>query len=175
MDLLGIDLPASRSAGPHLTDGGRAAGFARDRFGAVLAAVHISSRTGAEVGPAVYRRTIAQQLTGPDVKALLAITDVDYERKRAAGGVPSGQPLGRAYGELIGYRVESYAGDRAVVRVLTRGPVVPGRPSTYDSRLTLLWINSDWRLMAPPGGDWSRVVVPAPATATGYTPLRKSP
>jgi hypothetical protein len=174
LDVAGIDLPMSQSSGPWALTGERATGFHPDELGAVLAAVHISSRTGAEVGPAVYRRTIEEQVTGPGAPALLARTEADYERKRAERGVADGQPLGRAYGELLGYRVESITpGQQAVVHVLTAGPSLPGRPSTFSSRLTLVWSDGDWRLVAPSGGDWSSVVTPANTGGIGYVPLRK--
>ena len=71
-DFGGIELPVSRSAGPHDVRGGLAWGFADTPLGALLAAVNIGVRANAQWGPGIFGPTIRDQVTGPDASALLA-------------------------------------------------------------------------------------------------------
>ena len=79
-------------------------GFADTRDGALLAAVNVAVRTAAQWGPHVYQPTIRDQVTGPDVAALLIADASDYAALRAAASIRSGQPAGRGYAVEAGFR-----------------------------------------------------------------------
>src|SRR4051812_9555296 len=51
VQVAGVDLPVSATAGPHETVACLARGFAHSRAGVVVAAVHLLVRTTAQVGP----------------------------------------------------------------------------------------------------------------------------
>lgn len=169
MSLQGFRLPASPTAGPRVAVDGRASGFARTDLGAALAAVHISIRTGALVGPGVYGPTITEQVVGPHAERLRTRTDAEYNQERTAAGVASGEPLftdcaasGPGCSRVLGYEITRRDGDDIVVHLLVHAlDAAPGATELFDARMTVRWSDGDWRLVAPPGGDWSDVVVPA--------------
>ena len=164
-----MQLPVSASAGPRDTRGGLASGFADTPRGALLAAINIGVRTAAQWGTAIFGPTITRQVTGPDAAALLHAEETAYAQLRAAARVRAG-PARRA-----GLRGR----DRLPVRRLdTRpprpwtssppGPASNGTTVLASTRIQVLWLRGDWRVVAPPGGNWANAAI-AISSLTGYT------
>jgi hypothetical protein len=170
-DLRGIALPVSASHGPADTARGRAVRFTHDRAGAVLAALHISARAAALVGPSVFRPTILEQVVGPDADELLANVEVDYEQRRTQAGLGEGQPLPESQAALAGYRVDTASRDTVSLRLLMSSPGASEMGTVYVAfRLEVRWTTGDWRLVAPPDGDWQNSTAQVASTA-GYIPF----
>lgn len=162
-DLYGVRLPVA-AAGPANSDDGRVWGFERSEAGAVLAAIHIAHRTEYAPGPPVFEPTIDQQVVGVDKAALLLNAQNAYEeaRIRERPG-PDGEVLeayrkARQYETAVwGYRVDSYTPDAASTAVLVR-TLRNGGPVYANFALTVRWIESDWRLVAPVNGRYSNAL-----------------
>ena len=167
-DFHGIQLPQSRQAGPRHTRGGLAWGFADTPNGALVAAVNIAVRTAAQWGPAIYRPTIRRQVTGPDATALLRADASDYAALRAAARVRAGQPAGRGYAVEAGFRFVAYTSASASVDIVTEGPGTGGVTVMVATRVQVVWVRGDWRVVAPPGGNWANAAT-ALSSLTGYT------
>jgi len=167
-DFHGIQLPVSASAGPRDTRGGLASRFADTPRGALLAAINIGVRTAAQWGPAVFGPTITRQVTGPDAAALLQAEESAYAQLRAAAHVRPGQPAGRGYAVEAAYRFAVWTPASAAVDVITAGPGSSGTAALASTRIELIWQRGDWRVLAPPGGDWGSSAT-AISTMTGYT------
>lgn len=153
-DFHGIRLPYSRANGPAGSHGGRVWGFADTAGGAVFAAVHIGVRANAQWGPHIYGPTVRDQIDGPDKSTLLDQLDSAYAQLADGAGDSSGGPIGRAYAVEEGFRVESFSPGAATVDVVTAGPGNDGTTVRAATRIQLLWRDHDWRVLAPPGGDW---------------------
>ncbi|HEX6873647.1 MAG TPA: hypothetical protein VF163_21320 [Micromonosporaceae bacterium] len=151
----GIRLPCSARYGPWHTGHGLAAGFSADATGAVLAAAHILIRINPQLGPAVFRPTLAGQVVGPDADALRTRVEQGYQRLREQFGVTYGQPAGRLYATLRGFRVDQVSGADVWLHLLSEAP--DGRGSTQLSAmlLQLRWTGRDWALVAPLGGAFT--------------------
>jgi hypothetical protein len=168
----GVDLPESDRYGPHGFDGDRRYGFTRDAGGAVVAAAHLLVQVSPQVGPDVLVPTISGQVTGPDAQALTDAVHTEYGQAAEAANVPYGEPLCPIYARLVGYLVDSHTPQAASLRMLAEGPGPDGAPQRVALLVQLSWVDGDWRLVAPPQGDWSRVsTVLAPSAAEQYTPL----
>src|SRR6266568_1918072 len=164
----GIPLPYSATDGPHRTRNGLAWGFADTPRGALLAAVNIAVRTAALWGPQVFGPTIRHQVTGPDAGAMLRADLSDYAAMRAATHVRSGQPVGRGYAAEAAYWFLAFTPAAATVDIVTEGPGSGSATVTTATRIELVWQRGDWRVIAPPGGDWSSSATPISSLA-GYT------
>jgi hypothetical protein len=164
----GIQLPVSAQDGPHGTRGGLAWGFTDTPRGALLAAINIGVRTAALWGPDIYQPTITYEVTGPDAAALLKADSSDYAALRAAANVPAGQPAGRGYAVEAAYRFTTWSPSAATVDVVTEGPGSGGATLLAMTRVEVLWQHGDWRLVAPPGGDWANAAASI-SSLTGYT------
>jgi hypothetical protein len=147
-----VRLPVSPAAGPAITRGGLASGFADTPLGALLAAVNIAVRANAQWGPAIFAPTIRGQVTGPDAAALLAGCQDAYQQGLAAAGVPAGQPLGRAYVTEEAYRFVAYTSQDATVDVVSAGPGDQGATVRAVTRIEVWWRGGDWRVVARPPG-----------------------
>jgi hypothetical protein len=167
-DFYGVELPVSRTAGPRDVRGGLAWGFTDTPLGALLAAVNIGVRANAQWGPSVYRPTIRDQVTGPSAPALLAACAASYEQGRQTAGVPAGQPLGRAYVAEEAFRWVIYTPADATVDIVSAGPGDQGATVRAVTRIEAAWLAGDWRVIAPPGGDWGNSAAPL-TSLTGYT------
>jgi hypothetical protein len=172
VDFYGIQLPVSAHDGPRHQHHGIAWGFTDTPRGALLAAVNIGVRTAAQWGPNIYGPTIGDQVTGPDKAALLAADASDYAALRAATGVRDGRPAGRGYAAEAGYRFIAYTPAAATVDIVSQGPGTSGTSVLAATRLQVLWQHGDWRLLAPPGGDWasSATAITSLAGYTAFTP-----
>jgi hypothetical protein len=159
----GLRLPVSATAGPADTGAGLARGFAHDPGGAVLAAVHITARTSAQVGPAVFGPTFDRQVLGADAELMRESVSRDYTQLREQAGIAEGQPLGPLAAVLRGYLVDRYSPQAAHLRVLTEAYDDAGRPVQAVTRLQMVWTGTDWALQAPPGGSYHESVTAATA------------
>jgi hypothetical protein len=168
IDFHGIQLPRSTAAGPHYTRRRLVWGFADTEEGALLAAVNIAVRTAAQWGPGIYRPTIRHQVTGPDAAALLKADASGYAALRAATHVRPGQPTGRGYAVEAGFRFVAYTPADATVDIVTQGPGAGGTTVRTATRVEVVWLRGDWRVVAPPGGDWANSAT-AISSLTGYT------
>jgi hypothetical protein len=148
--------------------GGLAWGFADTPGGALVAAVNIAVRTAALWGPAIYQPTIRYQVTGPDAAALLSADDSDYAQLRAAAHVAAGRPAGRGYAAETAFRFDSYSPAGATVDVVTAGPGSGATTVLAATRIEIVWRGGDWRVVAPPGGDWANSAAVI-SGVSGYT------
>jgi hypothetical protein len=164
----GMQLPVSASAGPRHTRGGLASGFADIPQGALLAAINIGVRTAAQWGTAIFKPTITRQVTGPDTSALLRAEVTAYAQLRAAAKVRPGQPAGQGYAAETGYRFVAWSPAAATVDVVTAGPGATGTTVLASTRIEVVWLGGDWRVVAPPGGNWANAAN-AITSLAGYT------
>ncbi|MGH3273723.1 MAG: hypothetical protein ACRDNZ_05275 [Streptosporangiaceae bacterium] len=162
----GIALPSSPHGGPRRTRNGLAWGFADTPRGALLAAVNIAVRTAAQWGPPVYQPTITRQVTGPAQHQLLNADASQYDALRAAAHVRNGHPAGRGYAVEAAYRFTTYTPARATVVIVAEGP---GASSTVmaATKIRLTWRHGDWRVIAPPHGNWTAAAT-AVSSLSGY-------
>lgn len=161
----GIDLPVSASDGPRNRNLGLAKEYGHTPAGAVLAALHLIVRTSYQVGTAVWEPTLRDQVVGPDAAAYTAEVRADHK-----AALRKGEPADRIYAAIVAVRVDAYTAEAASMRVLIEAPT--GTGTARAAALTqVAWSDNDWRLVAPPRGDWSTVRTPVPADAAGYTPL----
>jgi hypothetical protein len=168
----GVPLPVSQRYGPQRRDTGQVSGFARTPAGAVLAGLHLAVRTSPQAGPDVFVPTLARQVTGPDAAAFTEQVHTGYEQLHQRSAVRYGQPLCPIYGRFAGFALDSHSDAAASLRLLIEAPGPDGAPQLASALVQLSWVDGDWRLVAPPFGDWSRVRTLLPASAAdGYTPL----
>lgn len=170
----GVELPTSPTAGPRIRHGGQASGFAHTPLGALLAAVNIAVRGNPQWGPAIFGPTIRAQVTGPDTPALLAACQEAYDEERPAAGVPPGQPLGRAYVTQEAFRWEIYTPQDATLDIVSAGPGNAGVTVRAATRIEVWWRGGDWRVVAPPGGDWGNSATQI-TSLQGYTTFPAPP
>jgi hypothetical protein len=164
----GMQLPVSATAGPHDTRGGLASGFADTPQGALVAAINIGLRTAAQWGSTIFVPTITRQITGPNAKALLHAEETAYAQLRAATHVRAGQPTGQGYAAEDGYRFTAWSPDAATIDVVTIGPTASGATVLAVTRVQVVWQHGDWRVIAPPGGNWANAAT-AISSPAGYT------
>jgi hypothetical protein len=164
------DLPESKSAGPSRRLDGRVAGFTRTQLGATLAAIHISHRIDPTVGPGIFEPTITEQVIGGEAARLREIVSKSYEDGRAKQGKGVGEPLDAGTARLAAYKVETYSPDTATVAVIT---AYEDRSQFFSYRLDLRWVEGDWHLVAPTGGDLNTTLTRLPALPPGAVALSK--
>ena len=164
----GVQLPSSPAAGPRDTSGGLASGYADTPLGALLAALNIAVRANAQWGPEVFVPTIGDQVTGPDAAALLASCQADYGQASQAAHITGGQPLGNAYVTEEAFRWVAWTPGDATVDLVSAGPGSQGVTVRASTRVEVVWQGGDWRVVAPPGGDWGNAAARL-TSLTGYT------
>ena len=167
-DFYGIGLPFSAAAGPRAMSGGRAAGFARSPLGALLAAVNIGVRANAQWGPRIFAAVIRGQVTGPDAAALLANCRVSYDQASQSAGVTGGRPLGRVDVTEEAFRWVAYTPAAAIINLVSAGQTVQGDTVRASTQIQVVWDDGDWKVIAPPGGDWGNSARELPSLE-GYT------
>jgi len=167
-DYHGVELPSSPAAGPRDTSGGLASGFTDTPLGALLAALNIAVRANAQWGPPVYGPTIRDQVTGPDAAALLASCQAGYAQASQAAHITGGAPLGNAYVSEEAFRWVAYTPSDATVDVVSAGPGSQGTTVMATTRIEVVWSGGDWRVIAPPGGDWGNAATEL-SSLSGYT------
>jgi hypothetical protein len=149
-----VELPSSPAAGPHDASKGRASGFADTPLGALLAALNIGVRANAQWGPAIFGPTIRDQVTGADAHVLLASCEAAYQQASQKEHLTGGQPLGNAYVTEQAFRWIGYTPTGATLDLVSAGPDGQGETVRAATRLEVAWVGGDWRVIAPPGGDW---------------------
>jgi hypothetical protein len=141
--------PTRQDAGRSLTgnpiSATTATGFARTPTGALVAAAQIIGHTATD--PPVAEATIAQQwVAGPDRDKALAMAREEAKATPKPGRTRT--PL-----QITGFRFVSYAADTAVVSLIYQ---VTGSKAAMT--VTMRWLDDDWRMVPPPGGNWSSVM-----------------
>lgn len=167
-DFHGVALPSAPAAGPRDTAGGLAAGFADTPLGALVAAVNIGVRANAQWGPAVFGPEIRRSVTGPSSGPLLANCQAAYAGQAQADGITGGQPLGDVTVTEKAFRWIAYTGTTAILDLVSAGPGSQGGTVMASAQMEVIWEHGDWRLIAPPGGDWGNSAAPL-ASLAGYT------
>jgi hypothetical protein len=167
-DYHGVRLPSSPAAGPRDTSGGLASGYSDTPPGALLAALNIAVRASAQWGPGIFGPTIRDQVAGPDAAALLAGCQSAYDQAAQAAHVTAGQPLGDAFVTEEAFRWVSYTPATATVDLVSAGPGSGGATVRAVTQVQVTWDGADWKVIAPPGGDWGNSAAPL-ASLSGYT------
>jgi hypothetical protein len=168
----GLDMPVSTQHGPRDLAAGRAQGFSQNLIGAVLAGLHLVARTSPQVGPRVWGPTLRDQVVGPDAAAYADAVHRSYETAREQLHLPYGEPLGRIYASIAGIRVDAYSPLAASLRLLIEAPDAASGVTRAAVIVQLSWSGGDWRLIAPPRGDWASVRAPVSTDAAqAFTPL----
>jgi hypothetical protein len=154
-------LPESVTAGPRDTADGFASGFSDTPLGALLAALNIAPRSSWQFGPAVFQPVIEDQVTG-QYRADLIVSDV--QSWDAAG---QQVPQYSTYARWIGFTGQSYTPRAATVNAV-EGARTGTTVIDIATRMQLRWIDGDWKLVAPPGGNWDNTSTQV-VSLTGYT------
>ncbi len=160
-DYQGYRLPVTSSDGPRDTGGGLASGFSDTPLGALLAAINIGARTAWQFGPAVFQPTIQWQVTGP-YQSLMLSGDTDAY---AAGAAQIPDIAARAV--IVAWQYVSYTPADATVDIIAEGPGETSTTTLVATQIQAEWIGGDWRLVAPPGGDWGNSAAQVPSL-NGY-------
>jgi hypothetical protein len=167
-DFHGVELPSSLAAGPRDTSRGLASGYSDTPLGALLAALNIAVRANAQWGPAIFGPTILHQVTGPDAAALLAGCQSSYQQASQAAHITGGGPLGNAYVTEQAFRWVAWSPAGATVDLVSAGPGSQGVTARAVTRVEVVWQDGDWRVVAPPGGDWGNAAADLSSLA-GFT------
>ncbi len=156
IELKGVSLPVSAIDGPRDLSDGLARGFSDSPTGAALAAVHLVVRTSPSVGAAIANSTLLGQVVGPNQPALVrSVTDA-----RRATAAPTAT--------VAGYVPISFLPARAAsVDLVLGSPELALRRQYLSVRISLEWSDDDWRLVAPPQGDWATVTSTIDALPVG--------
>jgi hypothetical protein len=148
---------------------GLASGFAGTPLGALVAALNIAVRANAQWRPGIFTPTIRDQLTDPDAAALLAGCQLSYAQASQAAHVTGGRaPLGNAYVPEGAFRWVACASLDATVDLVSAGLGSQGATVRASARIEVTWSGGDWRVIAPPGGDWGNAAA-GPSSMSGYT------
>ena len=62
----------------------------------------------------------------------------------------------------------AYAPASATVDIVSEGPGAGGGTVLAVTRIQVTWLSGDWRVVAPPGGNWASSATTA-SSLTGYT------
>ena len=153
----GVDLPLSRTHGPRTVTAATASGFSNSELGAAIAAVHVLIRSSAAAGPVVFEPTITQQVTGANAAAMKLLVAQQYEQLRRDKGAAAGEPIA-GDAEVLGYRVGAYdSRASAVIQVFLTSPELSAKGQRLRFDVRLQRADDDWRVVAPPRGDWGAV------------------
>jgi hypothetical protein len=157
----GYQLPVSPQAGPRDTAGGLASGYADTPLGALLAAVNITARTSWEFGPGVFGPTVSRQVTGRFAAQMLSADQASWSQDAA------GPAAGTTGSRQVAFAFEAYTPADATVDIVSGAPGTGGYVVT---RIQAERTGGDWRVLAPPGGDWSgsATQVQSPAGFTAF-------
>jgi hypothetical protein len=161
----GVLLPVSVEHGPRDETSGRAGSYSRTERGAALAAAQVLMRTSATSGSAVFLPVIATQVTGANTAAFKASILQTYQQLRLKSAVPDGDPIPSADARVAGYVVRDYRDGAATVEVVVDSPSLRSDAELISFAVSLQWCYGDWRVLAPPRGDWGSV-----ATQLGVPP-----
>jgi hypothetical protein len=120
------------------------------------------------VGPDIYGPTIRDQVTGADAGALLSGCQADYAKASQAAHITGGAPLGNAYVSEEAFRWIAWTPSDATVDLVSAGPGSQGTTVQATPRVEVVWSGGDWRVVAPPGGDWGNAAAGL-SSLSGYT------
>jgi hypothetical protein len=169
-EVAGVRLPFSAVHGPRVTDHGRAAGYSHTRQGAALAAVQVLDRTSATAGPVVYRPVLAGQVAGANAVAMSQRLDERYQQLRHQPGltVTDGEPIPGNNATVAGYLLDDYdeQAGTALAEVLMAAPDLSGG-QVVAFAVGLQWTDGDWRVLAPPNGEWGTLARQLPGAPAG--------
>ena len=73
-----------------------------------------------------------------------------------------------AYAVEAAYRLVRYTPRSATVAIVSEGPASNGTAVLAVTRIQVLWLRGDWRVVAPPGGTWSSSATTV-SSLSGYT------
>ena len=173
-EVAGVQLPVSRRHGPRVTSNGRAGWYAHTERGAALAAVQVLLRTSATAGPRVYRPVMTSQVTGVNTAAMSQLLDQQYEQLRSQRGIAAGEAIPGNDAAVAGYLIPAHdaaAKTATVAIVLTSPSLPPGQLLRFD--VSVVWASGDWRVVAPPRGDWGSVSTVLTARPPGLLDYRQ--
>ena len=166
-DYHGVELPSSPAAGPRHTGSGLASGFADTPLGALLAAVNIGVRANAQ-----WDRRLHPHHPGPGNRSWngrtagrLPVRLPPGQPGRAPGRGPS---LGDVYVAEEAFRWIAYTPADATVDLVSAGLGNQGQTVRAVTQVEAVWDAGDWRVVAPPGGDWGNAATRLSSLA-GYT------
>ncbi len=155
----GVLLPFSSLHGPRTTTDNQAAGYSHTEAGAALCAVQVLLRTSATSGPTVFEPVLAAQVTGANAPAMQLLVRRQYDQLAAQYDVTGGGPLPIADSHVVGYQVTAYDDQQgtASVDVVVDSPALAAKGQVVSFPVQLQWTYDDWRVIAPPQGDWGQV------------------
>ena len=161
VDYHGYELPVSAQAGPRDTAGGLVAGYADTPLGALLAAVNIAARTSWQFGPSVFGPTVSHQVSGRFAAQMLSADQASWDQ-----GAPE-SVAGTAGTRQVAFAIEAYTPSGAAIDIVTGAP---GAGAYVVTQVHAVRARGDWRVLAPPGGDWadSAVQVQSPDGFTAF-------
>lgn len=141
--------PASRSASGITTC------FAHSPTGALLAAVNQAKWSGSGADPAGAH----EELMAPSADRDAIVAADRSAAPRQGWEAP----------RVVGYRIVVVSGDEAVVTLAQTHPTYGD--GFFWTRYVLRWSSGDWKVVAPPGGDWSGSVgAGSSITGDGFVP-----
>jgi hypothetical protein len=159
--LYGNTWPTSATVGPTKTVDGVAQCFQHSPAGAALAGVNIMQSVRVVDLAAAEKIIAAQFVAGPGQQATLTGIQATY---------PTQPPQGRAWGRVVGFKIESYTAEQAVVLMVENWPQ-RGQYTGYD--LTLKWVDGDWKVHLTDTGQPS-LNGDITVDPTGFTPWEKA-
>ncbi|MBA8827792.1 hypothetical protein FHX42_005199 [Saccharopolyspora lacisalsi] len=133
-------LPFSAEHGPRTVTDGLARGFSHDKAGAVLAALHISTRASSAAGPRTYRAVVREQTYG-DKQAQLS----QLSRQSSSASAAATRPQQWWYAITGG----DPRGDLVQVSLVASSEQSRQMGGYAHLTRTLSWRNGDWRLQVP--------------------------
>jgi hypothetical protein len=129
--------------GPRMREGGRAAGFAHDELGAVIAASNLAPRVTPAAGPEIYEATLREQCFG----------DIPGATAQLRAALPSSDSPSQdaLLPRAVYYRVLAGdpTGEHVVVSLLAETPQARTLGGLSRVDVTLRWSDGDWRLRVP--------------------------
>ncbi|MFJ8896606.1 hypothetical protein ACIRCZ_18635 [Leifsonia sp. NPDC102414] len=142
--LYGNAWPTSAAIGPTKTVDGIAQCFQHSPAGAALAAVNIIQST----------RTV-DTVTAQKILATQFVQNAGLETATAelTKTYATQPPEGRVWGRVVGFKVESYRPDQAVLLLVEYWPQ-RGQYTGYD--VTVAWVDGDWKVQLTSDGQTSR-------------------
>ena len=146
---MGGVIPVSEAEGPHEFTPEKSAGWERTPLAAAIAAVHLSARSSAVVGPDMFSATIATQTVG-DSAGLQTQRQTEYDALAESAGVSNGGPIAIATNEIIGWDIPTWDETNPTVWLLVRQP----QTTNYTRvEIPLQWDEAaaDWKLVAASG------------------------
>ncbi|MFH8350207.1 hypothetical protein ACH4EB_36510, partial [Streptomyces sp. NPDC018045] len=144
-----VTVPASKSAGPAVTEGDVARCYAHTPTGALLAVAQITARYVWAPGWA----TVTERQTTGDGKAAYL-----QARKKVEASTGPATPEADRHGQLAAFKFVTYGADTAVIQLVHR---------FSTGRLVMTPVTAVWQ-----GGDWVLSLSASPAPQVTLTSLQ---